>query len=51
MDSGDILLTGMNLNQKADKQVFLIFKLDALNQKFINHLADKIYKGEMTYDQ
>jgi hypothetical protein len=31
VDSGDILLNEFDLNQKTEKQVFLIFKLDGLN--------------------
>ena len=31
VDSGDILLNEFKLNQKTEKQVFLIFKLDGLN--------------------
>ena len=31
VDSGDILLNEFNSQQKTEKQVFLIFKIDGLN--------------------
>lgn len=48
IDSGDILLS--ELNQKSDKFVFLILKLDGLNKQYINNLADKIYILEIQGD-